>query len=272
MATERVLVLGAGHVVGPAVQYLTREPRTSVTVVSQFQEELDNIKQKFPGVHTVQMDLSLGYSELERHLDNHDIVISLLPCHFHPDIAKLCIQHKKSMLTASYVSPEMKELHHVAKEAGITILNEVGLDPGIDHMLAIQCIDEVQKAGGKITSFSSYCGGLPAPENNDTPLLYKFSWYPKGALMNLMSSAKYLKNGSIVEVPGKGGLLDAVENLTFMPGLNLEGFPNRDSTVYATEYGIESAHTIYRGTIRYKKIVISYSIVLLRVRLKLLKV
>ncbi|XP_059138929.1 alpha-aminoadipic semialdehyde synthase, mitochondrial-like [Physella acuta] len=252
VATERILVLGAGYVAGPAVQYLSRESRTCVTVASQYQEELDNITKLCPGVDTVLMDLNRGYAELERHLEDHDLVISLLPYSFHPDIAKLCIQHKKNMVTASYVSPAMRELHKAAQEAGITILNEVGVDPGIDHMLAMQCFDEVQRAGGKITSYVSYCGGLPAPEHTDTPLLYKFSWYPKGVLMNVMSTAKYLKKGKIVEVLGNGGLLDAVENLTFMPGLNLEGFPNRDSTVYASEYGIESAHTILRGTIRYK--------------------
>lgn len=252
VAKERILVLGAGYVSGPAVQYLTRDEKTCVTVASQYQQELDNTTRLCPGVDTVLMDLNTGYAELERHLGDHDLVISLLPYSFHPDIAKLCIKHKKNMVTASYISPAMRELNKAAQEAGITIMNEVGVDPGIDHMLAMQCFDEVRRAGGKITSYVSYCGGIPAPEHSATPLLYKFSWYPKGVLMNVMSTAKYLKDGKVIEIPGQGGLLDAVEDLTFMPGFNLEGFPNRDSTIYSAEYGIGSAHTILRGTIRYK--------------------
>ncbi|KAI8782365.1 alpha-aminoadipic semialdehyde synthase mitochondrial [Biomphalaria glabrata] len=251
-ATERILVLGAGYVSGPAVEYLSRGANTCVTVAAQYQQELDNTTRLCPGVDTILMDLNAGYSELERQLGDHDLVISLLPYSFHPDVAKLCIKHKKNMVTASYISPAMRDLHETAKEAGITIMNEVGVDPGIDHMLAMQCFDEVRRAGGKITSYVSYCGGIPAPEDSDTPLLYKFSWYPKGVLMNVLASAKYLKNGKVVEIPGQGGLLNATEELTFMPGFNLEGFPNRDSTIYASEYGIQTADTIIRGTIRYK--------------------
>ncbi|KAH9512582.1 hypothetical protein Btru_038850, partial [Bulinus truncatus] len=251
-ATERILVLGAGYVSGPAVEYLSRGSNTCVTVAAQYQQELDNTTRLCPGVDTVLMDLNTGYAELERHIGDYDLVISLLPYSFHPDVAKLCIKHKKNMVTASYISPAMRELHQAAHDAGITIMNEVGVDPGIDHMLAMQCFDEVNRAGGKITSYVSYCGGIPAPEHSDTPLLYKFSWYPKGVLMNVLANAKYLKNGKIVEIPGQGGLLNATEDLTFMPGFNLEGFPNRDSTIYSSEYGIQSAHTVLRGTIRYK--------------------
>ncbi|GFO42771.1 alpha-aminoadipic semialdehyde synthase, mitochondrial [Plakobranchus ocellatus] len=198
------------------------------------------------------MDLTTDMEELEKQVGDHDLIISLLPYAYHPDVAKLCIKHRKNMVTASYISPAMRELHNAAVEAGVTIMNEVGVDPGIDHMLAMQCFDEVKRAGGKITSYVSYCGGLPAPEYTNTPLLYKFNWYPKGVLLNVMSSAKYLQDGIVVEIPKDGALLDAVKDLNFMPGFNIEGFPNRDSTMYASEYGIQSAHTILRGTIRYK--------------------
>ncbi|BFZ08759.1 hypothetical protein BsWGS_11797 [Bradybaena similaris] len=249
---ERVLILGAGYVSGPVVEYLARESKTGITVASQFQEELDNTRRVSPNVDTVLMDLGPGFDELEKVIKDCDLVISLLPYTFHPEVAKSCIKYHKNMVTASYISPAMRELHKAAKDAGITIMNEVGVDPGIDHMLAMQCFDEVHRAGGKVTSYICYCGGIPAPENSGTPLRYKFSWYPKGVLMNVMSAAKYLKDGELIEIPGKGGLLDAVEDLTFLPGLNLEGFPNRDSTAYVKEYGIESARTIIRGTIRYK--------------------
>ncbi|CAG5131011.1 unnamed protein product [Candidula unifasciata] len=249
---ERVLILGAGYVSGPVVEYLARESKTGITVASQFQEELDNTCRVSPSVDTVLMDLGANFDELENVIKDCDLVISLLPYTFHPEIARFCIKYHKNMVTASYISPDMRELHKAAKDAGITIMNEIGVDPGIDHMLAMQCFDEVHRAGGKVTSYVCYCGGIPAPENSGTPLRYKFSWFPKGVLMNVMSAARYLKDGKVVEIPGKGGLLDAVEDLTFLPGLNLEGFPNRDSTIYGKEYGIESARTILRGTIRYK--------------------
>ncbi|XP_005100303.1 alpha-aminoadipic semialdehyde synthase, mitochondrial [Aplysia californica] len=251
-SSERVLILGAGYVSGPVVEYLTRDPKTCVTVASHFQKELDDTTQLCPEVIPLLMDLETGYQDLEKHLGDHDLVISLLPYAFHTEVAKLCIKHRKNMVTASYISPDMKQLHSEAVAAGITIMNEVGVDPGIDHMLAMECFDEVKRAGGKVTSFVSYCGGLPAPEHSDSPLLYKFSWYPKGVLLNCMAGARYLQGGQVVDVPSEGGLLDSVRDLNFLPGFNLEGFPNRDSTIYAKEYGIESAHTILRGTIRYK--------------------
>ncbi|WAR25052.1 AASS-like protein [Mya arenaria] len=234
---KRVLVLGAGYVAGPAVEYLSRDKDVQVTVASMMKEELDHIEGRCPNADMVMLDVGRRPDELERLVPDYDIVVSLLPYSMHPDIAKMCIKHKKNMVTASYVSPAMRELHQAALDANVTIVNEVGVDPGIDHMLAMQCFDEVKHAGGKISSYVSYCGGLPAPENSNTPLRYKFSWYPKGVLMNCLSGAKYLKDGKPLE---------------FMPGFNLEGFPNRDSTIYTDEYGIRDAHTCIRGTIRYK--------------------
>ncbi|XP_061178911.1 alpha-aminoadipic semialdehyde synthase, mitochondrial-like isoform X2 [Saccostrea echinata] len=247
---KSVLILGAGYVSPPVVEYLAKSKNTDVTVVSQLQAELDNIENC--DVHKMLIDVQRNIDELEKLIPQHDIVVSLLPYVLHPDIAKLCIKHKKSMVTASYISPAMRELDSAAKEAGITIMNEVGVDPGIDHMLAVECFDDVKHAGGKISSFVSWCGGLPAPEHSNSPIRYKFSWFPRGVLMNCLSGAKYLKDNCIIEVPGNGGLLDAVQDLDFMPGFNIEGFPNRDSTQYLNEYNIQSAKTILRGTIRYK--------------------
>lgn len=119
-----------------------------------------------------------------------DVVVSILPANLHPIVAKACINEGVHMVTASYMSTEVKDLHQAATNAGVTILNEVGLDPGIDHLLALECIQEVKQAGGKVTSFESFCGGLPAPEFSDNPLRYKFSWSPRGALLNTISSAR----------------------------------------------------------------------------------
>lgn len=132
-------------------------------------------------------------------------------------------------------------------------MNEVGLDPGLDHLLALECIHDAQASGGVIESFVSYCGGLPAPEHSDNPMRYKFSWSPRGVLLNTMSSAKYLSKGQVVEISGGGDLMSSPRHLNFLPGFALEGFPNRDSTQYADLYGLGTGiHTLLRGTIRFE--------------------
>lgn len=132
-------------------------------------------------------------------------------------------------------------------------MNEAGLDPGIDHMLAMECFDRVHEMGGKIKSFVSFCGGLPAPEASDNALRYKFSWSPKGMLLALMNPARYLMNGRVVDVPGGGGVIDDLYNIDFMPGFSLVGYANRDSTKYLDIYGIEDeCKTLLRGTLRYE--------------------
>lgn len=131
-------------------------------------------------------------------------------------------------------------------------MNEVGLDPGIDHLLAMECIDNVHANGGKVTSFVSFCGGLPAPECSENPIRYKFNWSPRGVLNNVLSGAKYLKNGQVMEVGTGGTILDHTINVDFMPGFNLEGLPNRDSTIYGPIYNIQGAKTLLRGTLRYR--------------------
>lgn len=133
------------------------------------------------------------------------------------------------------------------------MFNEVGLDPGIDHLLIMEAIHDIQEKGGVIESFVSYCGGLPAPEYSDNPLRYKFSWSPRGAIINTLSSARYLSKGQIVEIQGGGDLMTAPKDLDFLPGFALEGFPNRDSLKYKELYGLgPHVHTLVRGTIRFK--------------------
>ncbi|MCP4224305.1 MAG: saccharopine dehydrogenase, partial [Actinomycetia bacterium] len=130
-----------------------------------------------------------------------DLTISLAPPPFHPIIARHCLDHEKPMVTASYVSDEMKALDQEARDKGVTLLNEIGVDPGIDHMSAMRVIDAVHDKGGKILAFRSYCGGLPAPECNDNPFGYKVSWAPRGVLMASRSDAYYLKAGIHVNTP-----------------------------------------------------------------------
>ncbi|NWX06711.1 AASS protein, partial [Caloenas nicobarica] len=249
---KRVLLLGSGYVSGPVLEYLTRDSNVDITIASVMKEQLEQLTNKYSNVTSVHMDVLKHEEELSSLVKKHDLVISLLPYSAHPLVAKKCIDSKVNLVTASYLTPAMKQLQESIESAGITVISEMGLDPGLDHMLAMECIDKAKEVGATVVSYTSFCGGLPAPEHSDNPLRYKFSWSPQGVLLNTVQSATYLKNGEIVNIPAGGALLDSVTPMDFFPGLNLEGFPNRDSTKYAEPYGIQSAHTLLRGTLRYK--------------------
>lgn len=252
---KRALVLGAGYVAGPLVEYLSRgDNNISVTVASALKEEADIIASKYPNVEPILLDVIGRPDLLEKFVSQTDVVISLLPYSLHAQIATECIKHKTNMVTASYCTPQMHELHEAAKEAGISIVNEVGLDPGIDHLLAVETFDDIHSHGGKVESFVSYCGGLPAPECSDNPLRYKFSWNPRGVLLNALSGAKYLKGNEVIEISPGGSLVsdeDNIHKIDFLPGFALEGYANRDSLAYRSLYKIPEAHTVLRGTLRY---------------------
>ncbi|KAK3526193.1 hypothetical protein QTP70_017749 [Hemibagrus guttatus] len=238
---KRVLLLGSGYVSRPVVEYLTRDSGTQITVASVLLSQAEELAATYPNTIPVMLDVT----SQEGHLD-------MLPYNYHPLVAKFCINKKVNLVTASYLSPAMKELQKSAEEAGITIVNEMGLDPGIDHMLAMECIDQAKADGCTVESYSSFCGGLPSPECSDNPLRYKFSWSPYGVLLNTISPAIYRKDNQVINISPGGSLMDAAVPMDFLPGFNLEGFPNRDSTKYAEPYGIESAHTLIRGTLRFK--------------------
>ncbi|KAM4902385.1 LOW QUALITY PROTEIN: alpha-aminoadipic semialdehyde synthase, mitochondrial [Sylvia borin] len=249
---KRVLLLGSGYVSGPVLEYLTRDSNIDITVVSVMKEQLEQLTKKYRNVTPVHMDVLKHEEKLSSLVKKHDLVISLLPYSAHPFVAKKCIDSKVNLVTASYLTPAMKELQESVEAAGITVISEMGLDPGLDHMLAMECIDKAKEVGATVISYTSFCGGLPAPEHSDNPLRYKFSWSPLGVLLNTVQSATYLKDGEIINIPPGGALLDSVTPMDFFPGLNLEGFPNRDSTKYAEPYGIQTARTLLRGTLRYK--------------------
>ncbi|KAJ6220407.1 hypothetical protein RDWZM_006219 [Blomia tropicalis] len=251
---KTVLVLGAGYVAAPLVEMLTRDENVHVIVGSELQAPGDAVAKqaKKDNAESVVVDVMKNQEHLSQLVQESDLVISLLPYSLHHHIAERCIEFQKNMVTASYITPEMKALHERAQNAGITILNECGLDPGIDHLLAMECFDQIKSNGGKIVSFKSFCGGLPAPENADNPLAYKFSWNPRGVIFNTLSGAKWLENNEIKEILPGGALMDQPVDIDFLKGLNLEGYPNRDSLVYRDIYKISNASTIMRGTLRYK--------------------
>ncbi|KAK6034127.1 saccharopine dehydrogenase [Cooperia oncophora] len=248
---KKVLLLGAGMVSGPFADFYSKQPKVHVTVATESREDGHRLI-KGDNITSLVVDVNREHDVLDQLVSEHDQVVSLLPYVFHPMVAKLCIKNKTNMVTSSYVTPELQALDQAAKDAGVTIMNESGLDPGIDHMLAMECFDEIREHGGKITSFVSFCGGLPAPEASDNPLRYKFSWSPKGVLTALLNPAKYRQNGKVVEIPS-GKVVDHLYPIDFMPGFNLIGYGNRDSTQYADIYGLGSdCKTLLRGTLRYK--------------------
>ena len=249
---RNILLLGAGKVASSFTEYVGRDKSTTVTVASQFEHDAMSVAKNATRGKAVTCDLNLMSStdQLRSLIREADVVVSLLPAQMHSNIAKECISSKTDLVTASYESEEMRALRKSSEEAGISILNEVGLDPGMDHMSAMKIIDDIQSRGGVVKHFSSVCGGLPAPEAANNPLLYKFSWSPMGVMTASQNSAVYRRDGEIVHVPGEA-LLASSEQFDGFQSLNLEQLPNRDSLVYGDKYGIQSASTVYRGTLRY---------------------
>jgi saccharopine dehydrogenase-like NADP-dependent oxidoreductase len=233
-------------------QYLLNIPNYHLTVATRTPDKAYALVGDNPRGLPIPLDMEKEPARFDKLVDECDLAISLLPPMFHPVVAEACIKHRKNMVTTSYVSPKMKELDKQAKAANIIILNEIGLDPGIDHMSAMRIIDGVRNAGGKVTSFRSYCGGLPAPEANTNPYGYKFSWSPRGVVLAARNSAKYLEDGKLVEIPGEElfGTFHKVK-LEELP-MALEAYPNRDSLIYMDLYGLQDVKTMYRGTLRYE--------------------
>jgi saccharopine dehydrogenase-like NADP-dependent oxidoreductase len=188
---------------------------------------------------------------LDQMVASHDLSVSLLPYLHHLLVAKYCLKHKKNMVTTSYVKPEMQALDAQAKEAGIIILNELGLDPGIDHMSAMRIIDNVRSRNGNIEEFYSICGALPAPEVANNPFKYKFSWSPKGVVMAGNNDGRYLRYGKVIDVP-TADLFKNPLQVDFTNVGMLEVYPNRDSISYIDIYGIPETKTMMRGTFRFK--------------------
>jgi saccharopine dehydrogenase (NADP+, L-glutamate forming) len=225
---RNALLLGSGFVATPTVDVLSKAG-VSVTVACRTLEKAKKLAGGFKNATAISLDVN-DTASLESAVAAHDVTISLIPYTYHATVIKAGIKAKKHIVTTSYVSPAMMELDAEAKEAGITVMNEIGLDPGLDHLYAIKTIDEVHKAGGKITSFLSYCGGLPAAECSDNPLGYKFSWSSRGVLLALKNPARFYKDGKVVDVSGEDLMKAAKPYHTGYQGYALVAYPNRDST------------------------------------------
>jgi saccharopine dehydrogenase (NADP+, L-glutamate forming)/spermidine synthase len=246
---KKIFVAGAGLVVRPLVGYLLDQPGFLVEVGDVEPDRAARIVAGHPRGTAVTLDIQDAAALRER-IAGADLVVSMVPYTFHPLLGRMAIDLGKPMITASYVSPAMKALDEDAKRNGVILLNELGLDPGIDHMEAMRIIRRIKDGGGEVLGFVSWCGGLPAPEANTNPFGYKFSWSPKGVLLAGKNSARYLEDGKVVFIPSEN-LFESCRTVS-VPGCgNFEGYPNRDSVPYAEAYGIPQAKTMLRGTLRY---------------------
>ncbi|MHC4778285.1 MAG: saccharopine dehydrogenase C-terminal domain-containing protein, partial [Planctomycetota bacterium] len=244
---KTILVLGAGLVSRPLVRYLLDKGFT-VRVASRTVSKAEALIEGHPRGEALASDLT-DPGPVDGLVARADVVISLLPASFHVEVARMCLAHGKHLVTTSYVSEAMRGLDGEATASGLLFLNEIGVDPGIDHMSAMRVIHGVQERGGKVTSFRSYCGGLPAPEANTNPLGYKFSWNPRGVLTAALAPARFLEEGQVKEVDGRD-TLGTVHDLDVAGLGTFEAYPNRDSMGYVDLYGLEGVQTMFRGTLR----------------------
>lgn len=245
---EKILILGAGLVARPLIRHLLGKGYR-LTVADILQHKAAELIENHPNAVAIALNVH-DESALGECIEQHDLVVSLLPYMFHVQVARLCVALRRNMVTTSYVKPEMEALDISAKEAGIVILNEMGLDPGIDHMSAMRVIDHIHARGGKVEEFYSVCGALPAPEAATNPFRYKFSWSPKGVVMAGNNDARFLKNGGEVLVP-TAQLFRNPLTINFSSVGNLDIYPNRDSISYISIYGIPEVKNMMRGTFRF---------------------
>lgn len=247
---KQILVLGTGYVVKPLVDYFMDECKYEVFVASRDNDRSGQIIAGRPHGKRVLWTAMAPYTELDRMVKDVDLVVSMIPPSMHPIVARACINNRVDMVTTSYIGPEMRALDEEAEKAGIVILNEIGEDPGMDHMGAQQTIDRIEAEGGKVRSLTSYGAGIPSFEHNRNPLGYKFSWSPMGLIRAGETPAAFIQDGKKIEVSGedlfKNNWLTDIYNLgTF------ETYPNRDSTIYIDEYGLDRGVDIYRGLLRF---------------------
>lgn len=249
---RKILIIGAGRSASSLIKYLLdkSEAENLLLTIADLSEALANKK---TGNHKNARAISFDVcnDEQRKHeIQQADIVISMLPAHLHIEVAKDCIFYKKSMITASYISEEMKSLDSQAKENQIVLMNEIGLDPGIDHMSAMKIMDEIKSIGGKIILFESFCGGLVAPESDTNLWNYKFTWNPRNVVLaGQGGAAKFIQEGTYKYIPYHK-LFRRTEFLEVEGFGRFEAYANRDSLKYREIYGLQNTETCYRGTIR----------------------
>lgn len=249
---QKILVLGAGLSSSSLIRYLLENSTKHDWQVRVVDRDLELVKQKIGGhINGVAMAFNaLDPAERRPEIEKADLVISMLPARFHVEVANDCIELKTNLITPSYISPEMRALDNAAKDAGIVIMNEIGVDPGIDHMSAMKVIDEIKERGGKLSSFKSYTGGLIAPESDDNPWNYKFTWNPRNVVLaGQGGAASFIRNNEYKYIP-YNRLFGRLDYMSVEGYGDFVGYANRDSLSYRETYGLEDIPTIFRGTLR----------------------
>ena len=255
--SKNILLIGAGRSASTLIQYLLDNSSKEGWKISVADLSAELAKQKtgsHPNSHAIALDIN-NEEQRTNEISKVDLVISMLPATMHLPVAKECLKQKKNLVTASYVSKQMHDLNDEAKKAGVIFLNEMGLDPGIDHLSAMKVIDEVHAQDGTMVTFKSYCGGLVAPESNDNPWGYKFTWNPRAVVMAGQSgdsagaTAQYLENGKVKYVPYTR-LFSNTETISVDGWGKFEAYANRDSLSYMDLYGLHHVKNMLRGTLR----------------------
>jgi saccharopine dehydrogenase-like NADP-dependent oxidoreductase len=248
---KKILILGAGLSTISLIDYLLKNAEENQWEVTVADLDVEVAKRKVNG-STFGKHIAFNIEDDElthKSVDTHDVVISMLPAFMHLKVVEKCIELKKPMLTASYATPEIKALSDKAAEAGIPILMELGVDPGIDHMSAMNVINRVKDAGGTINSFYSFTGGLVAPEYDNNPWNYKFTWNPRNVVIAGNGVSQFIHNGRYKYIPYHR-LFDRVLNRKILSYGNFEVYANRDSLGYRGIYGLEDIPSMFRGTVR----------------------
>jgi len=249
---RKILIIGAGRSASSLIQYLLNksvEENLQLIIGDLSLESAQNRTNNHPNATAISLDV-FDENQRKEAIQKADIVISMLPAHLHIEVARDCVVYKKNMVTASYISDAMQELDAAAKENNLIFMNEIGLDPGIDHMSAMKVINEIRKKGGKMLLFESFCGGLVAPESDTNLWNYKFTWAPRNVVLaGQGGTAKFLQEGTYKYIP-YWNLFRRTEFLEVEGYGRFEAYSNRDSLKYLDIYGLKNILTLYRGTIR----------------------
>jgi saccharopine dehydrogenase-like NADP-dependent oxidoreductase len=247
----KILIIGAGRSATSLIDYLLTRAKDYDWKVTVSDMDL-KLAQEKAGTNPLATAISFDIRNEEQRkkvIAEHDMIISMLPAFMHGDVARDCVELGKHMATASYVSADMKALDKEAQQKNILLLNECGLDPGLDHASAMKLIEEIQHKGGEIVSFKSYCGGLVAPESNDNPWGYKFSWNPRNVILAGQGTAQYLEEGALKCIP-YNRLYTQTNVIDIETYGKFDAYANRDSISYIDVYGLKNIKTMLRGTLR----------------------
>lgn len=248
---NQLLVLGAGKSTIYLLEYLRDKATTNqwhLKICDLNIEHLGTAFSSHPDVSLQVLDVS-DITAVEELISVSKLVISMVPAFMHPEIAKLCLKHEKNLITPSYISPELKAMDEAVKAKGLLFLNEMGVDPGIDHMSAMKVINRLRKQGHQLIEFESYAGGLIAPESDNNPWHYKFTWNARNVVLAGQGTAKFLQDGQIRYIPYHQ-VFERTDIFDIPEWGRFEGYANRDSLRYLDDYQLDGIKTLYRGTLR----------------------